>query len=89
MTESNKILLKTLLTIEFELNKTQNFIENNHLFLSISFNSNQIYDLFETIISAFYIPDTSYDTLYDLLNSLCSNKITIDETLNSIEKLIK
>lgn len=89
MTKSNKILLKSLLKIEFELGKAQNFFENNTLCFCVHFDFNQIYDLFETIISAFNIPESNYDYLYDLLNSLYNNKISVNETITAIDNLTK
>lgn len=89
MTNSNKILLKALLNLEFELGKTQKILENNNFFFNIHFNFNNIYDLFEIIISAFDILECNYDFLYDLLNSLYNNNISVEDTITAIEKLIK
>lgn len=89
MTKSNKILLESLLKIEYELGKTQKILENNNLCFYIQFDFNKTYDLFEIIISAFNIPESNFDILYDLLNSLYNNKISINSTLSEIENLIK
>lgn len=89
MTKSNKILLKALLNFEFELGKSQQILNKNFLFFNIQFNFNKIYDLFEVIISAFNIPEDNYDSLYNLLNNLYLNKISVKNALISIEKLIK
>lgn len=88
MTNSDKILLKTLLIIESELSKTQSLLEKNNSFFTIQFNFTHFYDLFEVIISAFNIPETNFDTLYDLLNQLFSNKISIETSINLIDSLI-
>lgn len=88
MTKSNKILLKTLLKIESNLGKTQQILDNNSLVFSIQFDFNHIYDLFEIIISAFDIPECNFELLYNLLNQLYSNELSVDETLEAIELLI-
>lgn len=88
MIKSNKILLKSLLTIEYNLGKTQKLLENSDNLISIRFNFNNIYDLFEVIISAFNISVTQFDTLYDILDNLYSNKISVDESVKYIESLI-
>ena len=89
MTKSNKILLKSLLKIEFELGKTQKILENNNLCFYFHFDFNKLYDLFEIIISAFDISESNYDFLYDLLNSLYNNNISVDEAIATIENLVK
>ena len=89
MTKSNKILLKALLNFEFELGKSQQILNKNSIFFNIQFNFNKIYDLFELIISAFNIPEYNYDSLYNLLNNLYLNQISVENTLISIENLIK
>lgn len=88
MTNSNKILLKALLNIEIELFKTQQFIENGNLFFTIQFDFKHIYDLFEIIISSFHIPEINYDTLYNILNDLYCNTISVNQALENIELLI-
>lgn len=88
MDKSNKILLKALLNLEFSIGKTQKIFDTHKSFISFEFNFQNIYDLFEVIISAFNIPDTNYDKLYDILNNLYNCLISSDKAINLIENLI-
>ena len=87
MTKSNKTLLKALLTFEYELGKTHKALKNISLFSKTDFNLNPIYDLFEVIISAFNIPETNYDYLYNLLNKLYLNQSSVKATIKAIDVL--
>lgn len=89
MTKSNKILLNSLLNLEFELGKFQRDFHNSQQFINIQLNFNYFYDLFNVIILAFNIPKTNYDQLYDILNNLYLNQISPQKALDSIEFLIK
>ena len=88
MTKSNKILLKTLLQIELELFKTQALLNQNNSFISFEIDFSHIYDLFEIIISSFNIPETNYNSLYNLLDKFSNNELSIEQTLQTIETLI-
>ncbi|MBO5141886.1 MAG: hypothetical protein J6C46_02605 [Clostridia bacterium] len=88
MTKSNKILLETLFKIEFELGKTQKIFENKKSCFYLQIDFSKIYDLFNVIILAFNIPESNYDFLYDLLNSLYNNEISVRTALYQINKLI-
>ena len=88
MTNSNKILLSTLLQIEISLNQVQNHINQEDLPISIDFRFSKFYNLFETITSAFLIPQKNYDKLYDLLDEFLRNKLPISQMIEKIEKII-
>jgi len=89
LNQSNTILLKTLLNVEYELIKTQLFFENTPLFFSINIHSNHFFDLFEVIISAFSIPEYNFDSLYDILYKFYNADLSIDGTIKAIICLIK
>ena len=88
MTNSNKILLSTLLNIEASFNFSESYISQASLPFSIHFNITDSYDLFQVIISAFSISDDKYENLYNLLEDFSENKISTYKIINEIEKLI-
>lgn len=88
MTNSNKILLSTLLQIEKTLNHTQNSIDSSNLPISIEFKFSDFYNLFDTIVTAFSIPEKKFDILYDILDQFLENKFSIPVTLKEIDKLV-
>ena len=88
MTNSNKILLSTLLQIEKSLNETENYINKASLPISIEFHFSNFYNLFQTITSAFSIPQKNYDKLCTLLDSFLDDKLSIPQIIEEIEKLI-
>lgn len=89
MTNSNKILLSTLLQIEKTLNQTQNHINKASLAISIEFNFSNFYNLFDTITSAFSISKNNYDKLYDILDNYLDNILTHSQVIEKIEKLVE
>lgn len=89
MTNSNKILLSTLLQIEKSLNHTQTIINNANLPISIEFNFSNFYNLFDTIVDSFSIPEKNFDKLYDILDRILENTISISIAIEEIEKLIQ
>lgn len=89
MTNSNKILLSTLLQIEKSLNHTQTIINNANLPISIEFNFSNFYNLFDTITAAFSITEKNFDKLYDILDQLIENTISVPIAIEEIEKLIQ
>ena len=85
MTNTNKILLKTLINIEVCFLQINSKLDNS-LPLSIQLDFSRVYDLYSTIISAFNIPTQNYEKLYDILENLTIKNV--DDIIFSIEDLI-
>lgn len=88
MTHSEKVLLKTLLNVEHESIKFQKSLENHSVF-SFTFHSNNTFDLFDVITSAFNISENKYDSLYNILNNFYNDESSSDEIIKYIQELLK
>lgn len=87
MNSIDQILLEALLQVEFEIGRSQKIFEKENLFFSTQITPFHSYDLFEVIIKAFPIPNENYEFLYDILENLLENKISVKECLHQINHL--
>ena len=85
MTNSNKILLSTLLQIEKSLVNSEQTINSYNSPISIHLDFSKLYDLIVVISSAFNIPETQTDSLYDLLEKFCNGKISQEKIIQFID----
>ena len=82
LTNSNKILLSALLQVEKNLTHTENIVNSANLSFSINFNFSKIFDLFSILVSAFDIPKSKYNDLYDLLHE---NTLSLDNLVSFLD----
>lgn len=88
MTNSNKILLTTLLKLESSFHSYEKTISQFNLPFSLHFSFSDSYNLFQTLVSAFSISEKNQEDLLDLLEDFSENKISIHQFLKNFEKLI-
>lgn len=88
MTNSNYILLETLLKIELAFSNCEASLNNEKIPISLHFDFSQTYDLFHTIVTAFSIPFNQYERLYDILQDFITQKMSISDTILQIESLV-